>query len=55
LTLAIDAIRQVREVQAERQQPLAIILAGHNGSGKSTFWRATLPTNCGCHSSMPIA
>lgn len=42
MTSAIEAIRQVRATQAERQQPLAIILAGHNGSGKSTFWRRNL-------------
>jgi len=42
LTSATEAIRQVRQVQADRQQPLAIMLAGHNGSGKSTFWRRNL-------------
>lgn len=42
MTTAVAAIRQIRETQAERQQPLAIILAGHNGSGKSTFWRRNL-------------
>jgi predicted ABC-type ATPase len=42
LTPAIEAIRQVRETQEKRKKPLAIILAGHNGSGKSTFWRRNL-------------
>ena len=42
MTSATGAIRQVRQVQADRQQPLAIMLAGHNGSGKSTFWRRNL-------------
>ncbi len=42
MTSAIEAIRQVRETQEQRQKPLAIILAGHNGSGKSTFWRRNL-------------
>ena len=35
LSLAIDAIL---EHQRESKKPLAIILAGHNGSGKSTMW-----------------
>ena len=42
MTPAIEAIRQVRETQEKRKKPLAIILAGHNGSGKSTFWRRNL-------------
>lgn len=42
MTSAIESIRQVRATQDERKQPLAIILAGHNGSGKSTFWRRNL-------------
>ena len=42
MTSTIEAIRQVRATQERRQQPLAIIVAGHNGSGKSTFWRRNL-------------
>jgi predicted ABC-type ATPase len=42
LTPAVEAIRQVRETQEKRKKPLAIVLAGHNGSGKSTFWRRNL-------------
>jgi predicted ABC-type ATPase len=42
LTSAIDAIRQVRQTQEKRNKPLAIVLAGHNGSGKSTMWRRSL-------------
>lgn len=37
-----SAIRQVRETQEKRKKPLAIVLAGHNGSGKSTMWRRSL-------------
>jgi predicted ABC-type ATPase len=37
-----EAIRQVRQTQEKRKKPLAIVLAGHNGSGKSTFWRRNL-------------
>jgi predicted ABC-type ATPase len=35
LSTAVDA---VLSVQAQSGKPLAIILAGHNGSGKSTMW-----------------
>lgn len=42
MTSAIAAIRQVRETQEKRKKPLAIVLAGHNGSGKSTMWRRSL-------------
>jgi predicted ABC-type ATPase len=42
LTSAIAAIRQVRQTQEKRSKPLAIVLAGHNGSGKSTMWRRSL-------------
>lgn len=34
-----DAIDQVLEAQRASGQPLGIIVAGHNGSGKSTMWR----------------
>ncbi|MGP4753945.1 zeta toxin family protein [Agrobacterium pusense] len=36
------AISIIKETQRGTQKPLAIILAGHNGSGKSTMWRKTL-------------
>lgn len=42
MTTAIEAIREVRKTQEKRKKPLAIILAGHNGSGKSTMWRRSL-------------
>ena len=37
-----DALDAILRAQEETQKPLAIILAGHNGSGKSTMWRRTL-------------
>lgn len=39
LTEAVDAVLQA---QIDTCKPLAIILAGHNGSGKSTMWRRML-------------
>lgn len=36
------AVEQVLEAQRKTRKPLAIVLAGHNGSGKSTMWRRTL-------------
>ena len=33
------ALNQVLEAQSESGKPLGIIMAGHNGSGKSTMWR----------------
>lgn len=36
---AIDAVLQAQEASGK---PLAVILAGHNGSGKSTFWYEVL-------------
>jgi len=32
------ALAAVLTVQKEADKPLAVLLAGHNGSGKSTFW-----------------
>lgn len=32
------AVGQIVSFQKESGKPLAIILAGHNGSGKSTMW-----------------
>ncbi len=37
-----DAIDQVLTLQAASGKPLGIILAGHNGSGKSTMWKEHL-------------
>jgi predicted ABC-type ATPase len=37
-----DAIDQILHAQRITGKPLAIILAGHNGSGKSTMWRKVL-------------
>jgi predicted ABC-type ATPase len=34
----LPAVQRVVELQKESQKPLAIVLAGHNGSGKSTMW-----------------
>lgn len=37
-----DAVSQILRAQQATAKPLAIILAGHNGSGKSTMWRRSL-------------
>lgn len=42
MTLLLEAVAQVREAQTQTRKPLAIIVAGHNGSGKSTMWRQDL-------------
>jgi predicted ABC-type ATPase len=42
LTPLTDAVDAVLQAQIDTRQPLAIILAGHNGSGKSTMWRRVL-------------
>lgn len=42
MTKLKDAVEQVLLAQRSTSRPLAIILAGHNGSGKSTMWRKTL-------------
>lgn len=36
------AINRIIATQKATERPLAIVLAGHNGSGKSTMWRKTL-------------
>lgn len=36
------AIERVIQAQSDADKPLGIILAGHNGSGKSTMWRQHL-------------
>jgi predicted ABC-type ATPase len=33
-----QAIRKVQDEQRKSGKPLAVVLAGHNGSGKSTMW-----------------
>ncbi len=38
----VDAIDRILTLQAASGKPLGIILAGHNGSGKSTMWREHL-------------
>lgn len=37
-----EAVEQILAAQQKTKKPLAIILAGHNGSGKSTMWRKRL-------------
>lgn len=39
MTSIARAVEEVRREQRRSQKPLAVILAGHNGSGKSTMWR----------------
>lgn len=36
------AVEAILAAQKSTREPLAIILAGHNGSGKSTMWRRSL-------------
>lgn len=36
------AVDEILAAQRKTKKPLAIVLAGHNGSGKSTMWRKTL-------------
>lgn len=42
MTKLKDAVDQILEAQKRTEKPLAIIVAGHNGSGKSTMWRKSL-------------
>jgi predicted ABC-type ATPase len=37
-----EAIDAVLRAQQDTKKPLGVILAGHNGSGKSTMWRRSL-------------
>jgi len=37
-----QAVDQILQAQRKTKRPLAIVVAGHNGSGKSTMWRKTL-------------
>ena len=37
-----DALEKIIAAQQQQKRPLAVILAGHNGSGKSTMWYTQL-------------
>jgi len=37
-----SAVNSIVATPSDTKKPLAIILAGHNGSGKSTMWRKAL-------------
>lgn len=42
MTALSEAVEQILQAQRKTKKPLAIVLAGHNGSGKSTMWRKVL-------------
>ena len=42
MTTLRRAVEDVLKVQVRTDKPLAVIVAGHNGSGKSTMWRQVL-------------
>jgi predicted ABC-type ATPase len=42
LTQLSEAVEEILKAQRRTKKPLAIVLAGHNGSGKSTMWRQIL-------------
>jgi len=42
LTSLSGAVEQILTAQRKTRKPLAIVVAGHNGSGKSTMWRKSL-------------
>lgn len=42
MTGLAEAVDQILTAQRLTKMPLAIVLAGHNGSGKSTMWRKRL-------------
>jgi predicted ABC-type ATPase len=42
MTGLISAVYRILQVQIASGKPLAIIVAGHNGSGKSTMWNEVL-------------
>ncbi|TNC65780.1 zeta toxin family protein [Rubellimicrobium roseum] len=42
MRLLDNAVDEVLRAQEETEKPLAIIVAGHNGSGKSTMWNKRL-------------
>ena len=45
MTSIAEAVEEVRREQNRSRKPLAVILAGHNGSGKSTMWLKLLSTD----------
>jgi predicted ABC-type ATPase len=45
MTSLARAVDEVRLEQRRARKPLAVILAGHNGSGKSTMWLRQLSPN----------
>jgi predicted ABC-type ATPase len=45
MTSLVQAVDEVRREQRRSRKPLAVILAGHNGSGKSTMWLRHLSPN----------
>lgn len=42
MTTLVEAVDHVLEAQIGTKKPIAIVLAGHNGSGKSTMWHNRL-------------
>jgi predicted ABC-type ATPase len=42
VTTLVEAVDHVLKAQIETGKPIAIVLAGHNGSGKSTMWHSRL-------------
>lgn len=42
MTELSEAVDEIVDAQRRSNKPLAIVLAGHNGSGKSTMWKKTL-------------
>jgi predicted ABC-type ATPase len=42
LTVIAEAVEAVLRAQDATNKPLGVIVAGHNGSGKSTMWRRSL-------------
>ncbi len=42
MTTLDQAVAEVQRAHRRSKKPLAVILAGHNGSGKSTMWRQHL-------------
>jgi predicted ABC-type ATPase len=45
MTTLREAVSEVELVQRRSKKPLAVILAGHNGSGKSTMWSRHLSSS----------
>lgn len=45
MTTIAEAVEEVRREQRRSRKPLAVILAGHNGSGKSTMWTKHLSSD----------